>query len=264
MSLATVGERLIHYEALGRGQPVVFLHGWAGSWRYWLQTMQALSHRFRVYAVDLLGFGDSARLRKETGLAYRLEAHVEIVRGWMDALGLARAHFIGHTLGAMVAVRLALEAPERVDRILTVGYPVSLEAPRAVPTPGLRQALAAHLLRLARGYPEVRLEHQRADPEAVGACLEEALRRREELLDWLRRVDAPLLLVYGGRDPLTPPPLFLNGRLDTHLRLLVLEEGQHFPMLDLPAPFQRLAEEFLTRPDPTGIALKEEWRRRFR
>jgi len=264
VSIATVGEHLIHYEALGRGQPVIFLHGWAGSWRYWLSTMQALSHRFRTYAVDLVGFGDSAKPRQGADSVYRLERYVELVQGWMDHLGIARAHFIGHTMGAMVAIRLALQQPDRVQRILAVGYPVSLEIPKGILGPAGIGILAERLSRLAQEYPEVQREHLRADPEAIGFGLEEALRRQEALREWLHLVDCPLLLVYGRRDPLIPPPLFLNGGLDTSARLVVLEEGRHFPMLDLPAVFQRLAEDFLTLPDPSQITLKEEWRRRFR
>lgn len=264
MSIATVGEHLIHYEALGRGQPVIFLHGWAGSWRYWLSTMQALSHRFRTYAVDLVGFGDSAKPRQGADSVYRLERYVELVRGWMDHLGIARAHFIGHTLGAVVAVQLALQQPDRVQRILAVGYPVSMELPKGLLGPARKEALVERLSRLTQEYPEVQREHLRADPEAIVLCLEETLTRQEALQEWLRLVDRPLLLVYGRRDPLISPPPFLNGGLDASTRLIVLEESRHFPMLDLPAVFQRLAEDFLTLPDPSQITLKEEWRRRFR
>ncbi|MFW6183111.1 MAG: alpha/beta fold hydrolase, partial [Chloroflexota bacterium] len=59
MSITTVGEHLIHYEALGRGQPVIFIHGWLGSWRYWWSSMQGLSAHCRTFALDLWGFGDS-------------------------------------------------------------------------------------------------------------------------------------------------------------------------------------------------------------
>ncbi len=264
MSVATVGDHLIHYEALGRGQPVIFLHGWIGSWRYWLSTMQALSHRFRTYAVDLVGFGDSAKARQGADWIYRLERHVELVEGWMDHLGIQQAHFIGHTLGAMVAIGLAMRRPDRVQRILAVGYPVSLELPKGLLGPAGKGILAERLNRLAQEYPEVQREHLRADPEAIGRCLEETMTYQEALREWLRLVDRPLLLVYGQRDPLIPPPVFRNGDLDTSTRLIILEEGRHFPMLDLPAAFQRLAEDFLTLPDPSQIVLKEEWRRRFR
>ena len=59
MSAVVIGEGLVHYEAMGRGKPVVFIHGWLGSWRYWVPAMEEISSRHRSYALDLWGFGDS-------------------------------------------------------------------------------------------------------------------------------------------------------------------------------------------------------------
>ena len=52
---------VVHYETTGRGRPVVFLHGWIGLWRYWMQTMEELAFSHRSYAFDLWGFGDTDR-----------------------------------------------------------------------------------------------------------------------------------------------------------------------------------------------------------
>ena len=60
MSALIVEDEVVHYEVLGRGRPLIFVHGWLGSWRYWIPTMQALSSEYRTYALDLWGFGDSA------------------------------------------------------------------------------------------------------------------------------------------------------------------------------------------------------------
>ena len=62
MSATHLNNRLVHYEVVGRrGQPVIFLHSWLGSWRYWLPTMDAISDRYRSYALDFWGFGESDR-----------------------------------------------------------------------------------------------------------------------------------------------------------------------------------------------------------
>ena len=61
MSAVTIENDLVHYEVLGRGRPVIFVHGWLGSWRYWVPTMQQLSVKYRTYALDLWGFGDSGK-----------------------------------------------------------------------------------------------------------------------------------------------------------------------------------------------------------
>jgi len=76
MSITTVGSKLVHYEVLGRGQALIFIHGWLGSWRYWWPAMQALSSHYRTYAFDLWGFGDSSKSDEE----YTLSAYVNMLR----------------------------------------------------------------------------------------------------------------------------------------------------------------------------------------
>ena len=61
MSAITVGEDLVHYEVLGRGRPVILLHGWIGSWRYWIPLMRQLQMKYLVYAIDLFVFVDSSK-----------------------------------------------------------------------------------------------------------------------------------------------------------------------------------------------------------
>ena len=60
MSAILLDSSIVHYEVLGRGRPVIFLHGWVGSWRYWINAMQVTSTSYRAYAFDLFGFGDTA------------------------------------------------------------------------------------------------------------------------------------------------------------------------------------------------------------
>ena len=61
MSAILLEGQIVHYEVLGRGRPIIFLHGWVGSWRYWISSMQVASTSFRAYGLDLWGFGESAR-----------------------------------------------------------------------------------------------------------------------------------------------------------------------------------------------------------
>ncbi len=65
MSALVVDNSLVHYEVLGRGRPLLFLHGWLGSWRYWVPTMIELSSSHRAYALDFWGFGDSDRVPRD-------------------------------------------------------------------------------------------------------------------------------------------------------------------------------------------------------
>lgn len=129
MSAITVDNVLVHYEVLGRGRPVILLHGWLGSWRYWVPVMQQLNARFRVYALDLWGFGESGRDARR----YGLDAQVALVGEFMDKLGIAKAAIVGHDLGAAIGARYAARHADRVPRLMAVCPPLFWMAPRPVP-----------------------------------------------------------------------------------------------------------------------------------
>ena len=75
---------LVHYEAYGRGKPVILLHCWLGSWSYWLSTMESLSKTYKTYALDFWGFGESA---KSSNL-YNVPDYVQMVTQFMERLGI--------------------------------------------------------------------------------------------------------------------------------------------------------------------------------
>ncbi len=120
MSAIVVNGELVHYEVLGRGRPVVLLHGMLGSWRYWVPLLQRLQQSYRLYAIDLFGFGDSARNPEH----FTLEKQVELVQAFMDELGLPKAAFFGHGLGALVAAEFARRHPDHAARLLLVSAPL--------------------------------------------------------------------------------------------------------------------------------------------
>ncbi|MCJ7736236.1 MAG: alpha/beta fold hydrolase, partial [Anaerolineae bacterium] len=107
MSALIIDNRLVHYEVIGRGEPVLLVHGWIGSWRYWVRTMEELSAEYRVYAVDLWGFGDSDK----SGVHYAVDDYTRLLSDFQSQLGMERIHLVGHALGAAVALRYAARFP---------------------------------------------------------------------------------------------------------------------------------------------------------
>jgi pimeloyl-ACP methyl ester carboxylesterase len=120
MSAIRLGDDLIHYEVLGRGRPVILLHSWVGSWRYWLPTMEQLLLKYRVYALDLYGYGDSVKNPQK----YTLEHQVQLLDDFTTQLGIPKMALIGHGLGAMVVVEFARRYLDKVPRILLVEAPL--------------------------------------------------------------------------------------------------------------------------------------------
>src|SRR5512135_880678 len=119
MSVIILDEAIVHYEALGRGRPIVFLHGWVGSWRYWMPSMQVASTSFRAYALDLYGYGDTTH----DPLAYTLERQAGLLAAFLDEMGIGKVAIVGHGLGALVGFRFAGLRPGSVDRIMAVSTP---------------------------------------------------------------------------------------------------------------------------------------------
>ncbi|MDQ7035366.1 MAG: alpha/beta hydrolase [Anaerolineae bacterium] len=120
MSAITIGGDLIHYEKLGRGRPVILIHGWVGSWRYWIPLMQKLHLKFSVYTLDLIGFGDSTKDPNN----YTVDAQVKMLEQFLDQLGIAKTAMVGHGLGALVAIRFAGKHPDKVARLMLSSLPL--------------------------------------------------------------------------------------------------------------------------------------------
>ena len=91
VSSLTTDQGIVHYEVYGRGNPVILLHGWLGSWGLWQETMAYLGANYRTYALDFWGFGESGRKRK----TYDVQDFVSLVYQFMEQLGIMRAPLVG-------------------------------------------------------------------------------------------------------------------------------------------------------------------------
>lgn len=260
MSITTVGARIIHYEALGRGQPLIFVHGWLGSWRYWWPSMQSLSTHYRTFALDLWGFGDSSK----DPSVYHLDAYAAMVHEFVTKLGIARpVVLVGHALGAAAAMRYAALYPGAVSHVAAVALPLNGAALHS----RLHDARPAALLErvLKASHPEVAGELRKTDPAAIHASAAELASLDFEPA--LAEPPAPLLLVYGSADTLvlSPNSQLADGPLaaaDERRALVTLEAG-HFPMLEDSPRFNRLLLDFIrAETNPAAVAPKEFWQRR--
>jgi haloacetate dehalogenase len=112
------GEVTLSVHRAGAGAPVILLHGYPQNHMTWAPVAPALAEGFDVIVPDLRGYGASdAPADDAAHSVYSKRTMAGDIAGLMDALGLERAHVIGHDRGARVAYRLALDAPERLDRL---------------------------------------------------------------------------------------------------------------------------------------------------
>jgi pimeloyl-ACP methyl ester carboxylesterase len=263
MSGILVSGSLIHYEIFGRGKPIIFVHGWLGSWRYWVPVMDELARDFRTYALDLWGFGDSDKMREH----YGIDDYVELLVSFMDELGIMRAPVVGHTLGAAIAAKLASRYPDRVSKVLAVSLPLSADAiNRKLLSAGPNEAMARIFWHRQRPYPEVEGGLSKTAENAIALSIQSVAQLNiRSILD---EVDVPLLTVYGDRDSVIDPAQ-ADEMEENHYaaRAIVMHNVSHFPMLDETPKFVRLLRDFMDVNNPEELqqlTVKKEWRRRTR
>lgn len=135
-----VGTRRIAYLEAGEGDAVLMLHGGgagASGWSNYSRNVEELSRRFRVIVPDMPGYGGSTK-GLDRGDPFGDLA--QSMLGLLDALNVPRAHVVGNSLGGACALRMALERPERIGRLVLMG-PGGIGTSRGLPTQGLKKLL---------------------------------------------------------------------------------------------------------------------------
>ena len=107
------------------GTPVVLLHGITDSSVSFREVLPLIDKRFRLYAIDQRGHGDSDRPAE----GYEIKDFASDVAAFMDAKGLKKAVIVGHSLGSFVAMQTALDHPQRVDRLILIGTAPNAKKP---------------------------------------------------------------------------------------------------------------------------------------
>ncbi len=261
MSAILLDGEIVHYEVIGRGRPIIFLHGWIGSWRYWVPAMQSASSSFRAYALDLWGFGETAHMPGR----YSLDQQILLLEQFLREMGMGRVALVGHGLGALASLGLCFRSPEVVDRIMAINCPLDAASVHARMRTGTPGELVEWLLGREPEFDPARNDSGKIDPLAVAQSFNGLA---TDLIHRIRQLKTPTLFVYGQNDPaITPPDLDWETGLSILIHQLVLDQTGHFPMLDDSARFHRLLTDFLaleSGESPRDLQLKEEWRRRVR
>lgn len=262
MSIVVIDNQVVHYEVFGRGRPVVFLHGWLGSWRYWFPTMEVVAEQFRTYSFDFWGFGDSRRRQTPESI----QSYSDQVIRFLDALGIDRVTLVGHSMGGMVALKTALSYPDRITRVATVGAPIDGDSLswllKLTDRPFFADAFARlpwlrrHLFRFFLG--------ETADP-AVSEVIDDSVKSnantlrlavssmwRTDLRPELNRLRVPTLIVHGGRDDIVNSN---QADLFDHVAMaevVLMPRSRHFPFLDEAELFNDVLVRFLKASTLTG------------
>jgi pimeloyl-ACP methyl ester carboxylesterase len=228
----------LSYQVAGAGPPLILLHGLAGSSRWWQRNIAHLAQRFRVYVIDLIGFGASRGFHPLI-----FDEVAGYITTWMDQLDISRASIVGHSMGGLVAADLAASAPSRIERLILVDAAAFL----------IEQRYVYHLHGLLRELFQLEIDFlsllvadaYRAGPLTLLNAINQLL--TTDFSVKLPRVQAPTLLVWGEHDAIVP--LEIGKRLCRYLpannRIVVIKGAGHNPMWDRPGAFNRVVEDFL-------------------
>lgn len=246
------------YRRLGDGPEVLILHGWGARIEAVSPIVDALAGGCAVCAVDLPGCG-------ETGPPPRQPWGVADYAGWTRALivglGLARPSIVGHSRGATIALKLAAEHPELVDKLILIDAAGIKHRPTLAQRRRVARAkLAKHGSRLLgaageRWRERVIVRNGSRDYIDAGEMRPTLVKLvNEDVTGLLASVRASTLLIWGENDDATP---LSDGetmqRLIPDAGLVVFEGAGHFAYLDQPRRFAVIASHFLAaQAQPVG------------
>jgi pimeloyl-ACP methyl ester carboxylesterase len=255
------GGRVVHYDQHGEGDPLILINGLGGARTGWASVADAFSQHFRVVALDNRDAGESD---PETE-PYSLDDLADDVAGLMDALGIDRAHVLGHSMGGFIALHFAVNHPDRLNKLVLVGTSpvagVALGQPFTGPTREEWIDDAAERTRetAPSGYAPGFFD---THPELMDALVERARSNRitwegyrrqcraisetHDVRDRLGDITAPTLVIHGDVDP----SVSIKGgkKLATGIpnaQMLTYEGVGHHPMREAPERFERDVLSFL-------------------
>ncbi len=287
---ATLHGRQVSYLATGAGPVLLLIHGIGGRFENWGSVIEPLAHRHAIVAPDLPGHGGSAPGAGD----YSLGAFAAGLRDLLLTLGHDRATLVGHSLGGGIAMQLAYQFPQLVERLVLVssgglgpevspllraaalpGADLFIAATartastagnvfrRGLSTVGLRPS--ADVAEVARGYASLADSDRRA---AFLATVRGVISSRGQSVDATDRLylaaGMPVLIVWGDRDPIIP--VRHGERAHEAIpgsRLEIFEGVGHLPQLEAAGRFVAVLERFLAETEPAQFDA-EAWRAQFR
>lgn len=257
---------------LGEGDPIVFVHGLSGSWPNWLEQLPVFAQNHRVIAMDLPGFGHSPMPKQDITIS----AYARILDGLLDALGISAATVVGNSMGGFVSAELAIAFPQRVERLVLISAAgISTYQNRQVERiepylrrlapmiaaytgwtaarsdwvtrrPGLRNITLGTVTRHPSRLPAALAAEQLRGAGKPGFI--QALRANIDypISERLPEIACPTLIVWGAEDKVIPVgDADMFEQLIPNSRKVVFEGTGHMAMLERPAAFNELLDEFM-------------------
>src|SRR5579862_7068166 len=247
MSYARVNGVDLYYEEHGSGQPLVLVHGGLGSGEMFGPLLPTMAEGRRVITVDLQAHGRTADVDRPL----RHESLGDDLAGLIEHLGLAQADVMGYSLGAGAALRLAIQHPHLVRRLVIVAFPCQRDGWHAESLAGMDQ-MGEHLAEPMKQSPPYesysRVAPQPQDWPVLLNKTGDLLRRDYDWSGDLTKITAPVMLVFADADAIRPAHIAefyalvggglrdanWDGSARSVARLAVLPGYTHYDILTAP------------------------------
>ncbi len=266
----TVDNKKIHYLEQGEGKPVILIHGFLYHTVMWKKNTEDLAKKFKVYTIDLWGWGYSERLKE---MNYSFEGYARQIIGFMDALKIPKASLVGQSMGGGTSVYVAANFPDRVDKLILVD-PAVIPSPMTTTGWVYQLPYVGEFLNALPGNALIKKNIQTLwfyDPQKVTDDYVEEVARPlniqgslDGLMFILRNVlkepyveaeaqklaqfNKPILIVHGREDK--GVPLDRSQKLNILWKgsqLVIFDKAGHTPQEEYPEKFNSLAVEFLSK-----------------
>lgn len=241
----------IHHAVAGDGQPLILLHSNGCSLYEFQSVIEGLARKYRVYALDLPGQGDSDPL----GCHYTYDMYADAVIAWMDAVGVSRAHVAGTSIGGVICLALGRRHPQRLHSLVLVETPIrsgeawakrwlAVESNFALPV----QTFEAVVPRIRNLTPELHKRWNIDRSKAGSHTMMDAMWavREYDALGSLAALTVPTFAIVGSEGPVGDGVAPLENKIGKD-RIAIMQNCGHFPMLDNPAEFVSRLSEFVDR-----------------
>jgi pimeloyl-ACP methyl ester carboxylesterase len=260
---------------LGVGPPLVFVHGLSGSWPNWLEQLPVFAAEHRVIALDLPGFGHSPMPAERITIS----GYARLLDRLCDALAIDAAAVVGNSMGGFIAAELAIAFPQRVERLVLVSaagistfdnrgamraLPVLRRVERIVTAytgwmasksdtvarhPRLRDATMNVVTRHPSRLPAALVAEQLRGSGKPGFMQALEANLNYDFRDRLGEIACPTLIVWGEEDRLiSARDASVFAELIPDSRVVMYKDTGHMSMLERPAAFNALLEDFLESP----------------
>jgi pimeloyl-ACP methyl ester carboxylesterase len=261
-----VGDVTLNYRIEGQGAPLVCIHGVGSSLLAWEGVVERLKDQFRILTFDLRGHGESTRIKGR----YEIDEMVAETLALVDHLGFSRFHLAGFSLGGLLAQRLALTHPQRVQRLVLLATVAGRNAQE-------QERVLARLAALQAGEPgahydtslsrwltddfqrrnpglvaQLRQRNAQNDPECYAAAYR--VLAQSDFGSQLSQINCPTLIVTGSDDAGSNPRMasFMHEQI-TGSELHILPGLRHSILTEAPAAVASLMLDFLCGASPVPV-----------